>query len=78
MKLERRSMTAAGGRRRLAPTWTIRLRCPLGVEHRLSAFKDKRASEELGRKIERLARPIHEPQWSSPSGGRMGAAALLG
>ncbi len=45
----------ASGKRRDAERWTVEFRDHLGRVRRLAAFKDAQASEEFGRKLERLA-----------------------
>lgn len=42
------------GERRTAARWYCEIRDAQGVVRRLPAFTDKRASEELGRKLDRL------------------------
>ena len=59
MNLERRTVPGRlldDGKRERQPAsqWTVRFRDSQGTDRRLSAFPDKRASEELGRKVERL------------------------
>jgi integrase len=50
----KRSKRAADGRMVESDTWSVECKTPRGFR-RLSAFRDRKASEELGRKVERLS-----------------------
>ena len=50
----RSSYTDRKGRKRTAPSWYVELRDHRDVVRRFAAFTDKRASQELGRKLEDL------------------------
>ena len=54
MRVYRDSYKAADGKRRLAAKWTVEFKDHTETVRRIVAFTDKRASEALGRQIERL------------------------
>ncbi len=55
MRVYRDTFKGSDGERQKCPRWTVEIRDHRDRPRRLVAFKDKRASEELGRKLERLA-----------------------
>ncbi len=55
MRVFRTSYKDRDGKRRTASRWYVEFRDPRGAPRRLPAFVDKRASEEFGRKLQRLA-----------------------
>ena len=55
MRLCREYYRNRGGKKRNSKRWYVELRDHLDITRRVPAFEDKRASEEFGRKLERLA-----------------------
>ena len=66
MRVTKAHYTDREGRKRQTHKWYVEFKDHQEVRQRVPAFKDKRASEEFGRKLERMAafRYCHIPHQS--------------